>query len=258
VYGDLNGELSTNIAIQPFPEHTLEPPTFSFRRNSLSLGSQANDVLAGSRGRDTLLGEAGDDRLDGGDGNDVLFGGIGNDTLLGGKGRDVLFGGEGVDTLTGGAGRDSFVIAGNVFSGGTPVLVGATGIQALNTPDIITDYTIGSDRFVLKGSDLGISQINFQKGITSEIASDGNFIVMFDPFPNAASAAQAIAANNAITADQGVFIYFNSTLGINRLVYSQDLGDGGNISVLANLTNQAGTDGLQSLNSYSANDFSLI
>ncbi|KAM3107154.1 hypothetical protein ACJ2PR_31940 [Phormidesmis sp. 146-33] len=257
-YGSLSDGLSTNIAKQPFQDPVFESGISAFRRSSFSLGNQGNDSLSGGRGRDFLLGEAGNDQLDGGNGNDVLIGGLGNDSLLGGKGRDILFGGEGIDTLTGGNGRDRFVIAGNVFSGGTPVLVGTTGIQALNTPDIITDYQIGSDQFTFKGSDLGIDQINLQKGITSEIAGDGNFIVMLDPFPNAASAASAIAANNAITATEGVFVYFNTTLGINRLVYSQDLGNGGTISVLANLTNQAGDAGLQSLNSYSSRDFSLF
>lgn len=62
----------------------------------------------------------------------------------------------------------------------------------------------------------------------------------------------------AIAAAAGVFVYFNTNARINRLVYSQDLGDGGNISVLTNLTNQAQTSGLEDLASYFASDFLFI
>jgi Ca2+-binding RTX toxin-like protein len=226
--------------------------------NDLILGGQDDDLLFGDEGKDFLFAEEGNDQLKGSRGNDFLDGGLGNDTLLGGNGNDIFVGGEGNDMLTGERGADDFVFSGNVFSGGTPVPVGDTGIQALNQPDVLTDYQIGKDQFFFNASDLGIDDLVFQKGITFEIASNGNFIVLLDPFVNAATAAQAIAANDAITADEGAFVYFNTTLGINRLVYSQDLGDGGNISVLANLTNQAGTSGLESLASYSASDFSLI
>jgi len=57
------------------------------------------------------------------------------------------------------------------------------------------------------------------------------------PFANAAAEAIAIANNDALTAAEGLFVY-NTILGIPRFVHSQDLSDGGAISVLANLTNQ--------------------
>lgn len=76
-------------------------------------------------------------------------------------------------------------------------------------------------------------------------------------FANAGAAAQAIADNNALTGGAGVFIYHNSTIGVNRLVYSSDLGNGGSFSVLANLTNQGGDAGAALLSSYTAKAFSL-
>ncbi len=224
--------------------------------NDVILGGQNNDQVFGGQGNDFLLGEEGNDQLQGGEGRDFLDGGLGNDILLGGDGRDVLVGGAGgMDVLTGGSGADTFVFAGNVFAGVTPVLVGTTGI--VNQPDVIADYAIGTDRFVFNGVDLGITNLTFQKGTTAQIAADGNFIVQLDPFVNAATAARAIADNPAITAKEGVFVYFNTTLGINRLVYSQDLANGGNISILANLTNQSGDAGIANLNSFTASDFSL-
>lgn len=227
--------------------------------NDVLLGGQNNDQLFGGQGNDFLLGEEGNDQLQGGEGRDFLDGGLGNDVLLGGDGRDVLVGGAGgMDVLTGGSGVDAFVFAGNVFAGATPVLAGTTGIQFVNQPDVITDYAIGTDQFVFNGVDLGITNLTFQKGTTAQIAADGNFIVQLDPFINAATAARAIANNSAITAKEGVFVYFNTTLGISRLVYSQDLANGGNISILANLTNQAGETGIANLNNFTASDFSLV
>lgn len=226
--------------------------------NDVLLGGQNNDQLFGGLGNDFLFGEEGNDQLVGGAGRDLLDGGAGNDVLLGGDGRDVLVGGAGgMDTLTGGSGADAFGFAGNVFAGATPVPAGTTGIQFVNQPDIITDYEIGRDQFVFNGTDLGITNLTFQKGTTAQIAADGNFIVQLDPFINAATAARAIADNPAITAKEGAFVYFNTTLGITRLVYSQDLANGGNISILANLTNQAGDAGIANLNNFTASDFSL-
>ena len=221
------------------------------------LGGSGNDLLQGNRGRDFIFGEEGNDTLQGGAGNDFLDGGAGNDILQGGRGRDILFGGEGIDTLTGGKGADAFLFAGNVFANGTPALNAATGIKVLNTPDVITDFNIREDQFLLNGRDLGINKLKFEKGTSSQLSGDANALVLLDPFPNAAAAAKAIANNNAITADEGVFVYFNQTLGINRLVYSSNLKDGGDISVLANLTNQAGEKGINQLNQFTSKDFAL-
>jgi len=231
---------------------------FGDQGNDVVLGGQNDDQLLGGQGNDFLFGEEGNDQLEEGQGRGFLDGGAGNDILLGGAGKDVLVGGAGRDTLTGGRGADAFAFAGNVFAGATPVSVGTTGIQAVNQPDVITDYEISRDQFVFNGRDLGIANITFQKGITAEIAANANFIVQLDPFVNAATAARAIADNPAITAKEGAFVYFNTTLGISRLVYSQDLANGGNISILANLTNQAGNAGTANLNSFTASDFSLI
>ncbi|HEY9660247.1 MAG TPA: hypothetical protein V6C65_17450, partial [Allocoleopsis sp.] len=126
-------------------------------------------------------------------------------------------------------------------------------------PDAITDFNIAEDKFVLIGSDLGIkTPVQFQSGKSNEIKGDGNVIVLTDTFQNAAAAARAIANNDNIKADAGVFVYFNVNLGISRLVHSQDLSDGGNISVLANMTNQTGQNAINSLPTFTANNFNVV
>ncbi len=204
----------------------------------------------------TFSGGAGNDRLDGTDTTTALIGNgdSGDDVLLGGSNNDILTGGDGIDTLTGNGGSDKFVYGGNPFANGTPA---GSPIRILNAGDAITDFNIAEDQYVLDTSDLGIQTVNFQKGTSSGISADGNVIVLTDGFAKATDAAQAIADNNAITAKEGVFVYFNQTLGISRLVYSQDLANGGDISVLANMTNQSGSTGFNNLNTFSANNFNV-
>ncbi|NJR64986.1 MAG: calcium-binding protein [Leptolyngbyaceae cyanobacterium CRU_2_3] len=225
--------------------------------NDVMMGGVGNDTMAGGTGNDLLDGEAGDDRVNGGAGNDVLNGGLGADTLNGGAGTDGLSGGAGVDNLTGGAGRDQFVYEGNVFANGTPAPAGTTGLNALNQPDIITDFTIAEDQFVLDAAGMGIGALGFQKGAAANIAN-GNVIVLTNGFAAAGAAARAIANNANVTARQGVFLYFNTTLQITRLVYSRDLGNGGDISVLANLANQSGATGLANIANFTLANFNLV
>ncbi|MBE9008946.1 hypothetical protein IQ250_01835, partial [Pseudanabaenaceae cyanobacterium LEGE 13415] len=221
-------------------------------------GTEGNDALFGGDGNDRIFASAADDLLFAFNGDDALSGGTGNDQLFGEDGNDTLIGDDGTDALTGGAGRDRFAYIGDAFANGTPTLAGQTGIKVLNRPDFIGDFTIGEDQFALSKFDLNLDDLQFQKGRSAEISGDSNVIVLTDPFPAAGAAARAIANNDKITADEGAFVYFNSTLGLTRLVYSQDLSDGGDISVLANLNNQRGDVGLANLNNFSANDFTLV
>lgn len=224
--------------------------------NNIS-GTSGNDTLNGTPGNDLMYGNAGNDTLDGLDGNDNLYGGDGNDTLRGGNGDDFLLGDRGVDTLTGGSGTDVFSLEVNTSNS----VIAPNGIRVTNQPDIITDYEIDRDKlnFIQAGfnedsliTGLAGNGLKFQKGVSSQLSGDSTLLVLQDPFPNAAAAAKAIADNNALTGDEGLFVYFNSTLGFSRFVYSQDLSDGGAINVLANLTNQ--TDSA-SLANFSAQDF---
>ncbi len=201
------------------------------------IGTDANDTLNGTAGTDFLFGLKGDDIIDGG------------------AGTDILIGGEGVDTLTGGAGKDFFAFSDNPFSGG-PTVAAANGIQVLNKPDKLTDFSIGEDKLVFGKSQLGIDKLDFTFGTNNDSFGPGNLIVITEnTFANAAAAAQGLANNASITADAGLFVYFNSTLGKARVVFSQDLSDGGPISVIGQLDNITNVADLSKL---TARDFALV
>lgn len=225
--------------------------------NNIAFGTNYNDFIDGKGGNDFLYGFGGNDTLEGRNGNDNLYGGNGNDVLTGGAGSDFLDGGRGVDVLTGGFGRDTFGYYDSPFANGYTVK-SPNGISVLNQPDKISDYQIGFDNFVFETGQLGLdfgAQVKYKEGVSSKLSGNANVLVLLDAFPNAAAAAKAIANNNAITSDEGIFVYYNSTLGISRVVYSNDLDDGGAISVLANLTNLTS---LSNQAKFSSADFSFI
>jgi Ca2+-binding RTX toxin-like protein len=224
----------------------------------LVFAGAGNDFILAEAGNDVVLGELGDDTIFGQGGDDVLLGGAGIDAISGGLGNDILVGGEGADVLTGGVGNDRFLYNADSFKGAAFVPAANQIGQSNLPPDAITDFSIADDQFTLIGSDLGLVNAAFQKGNSGQITADGNIIVLTDPFANAAAAAKAIQNNDNIKADEGVFVYFNVNLGFSRLVHSQDLSDGGNISVLANLTNQTGQNGINNLNNFSANNFTVV
>ncbi|OOS06576.1 hcalcium-binding protein [[Haemophilus] felis] len=74
------------------------------------------------------------DHLIGNSSANILVGGRGNDVLSGLDGNDVLVGGLGNNNLTGGQGSDTFIID-----------------KKSNSQDVITDFTVGSDRLVFTG-----------------------------------------------------------------------------------------------------------
>lgn len=104
--------------------------------DSVLYGADGDDTLTGGDGNDVLIGGSGADSLIGNAGADTLQGGIGDDILTGGNGNDVLVGGIGNDILTGNEGSDRFVFT-SLSDGGST--------QDVETGDIITDFTPGTD-----------------------------------------------------------------------------------------------------------------
>jgi Ca2+-binding RTX toxin-like protein len=74
------------------------------------------------------------------DGNLILFGGAGNDTIMAGDGADLIIGGGLSDTLFGGPGADTF-------------RYDAASNSTAAAPDLIGDFTSGTDKFDLSRID---------------------------------------------------------------------------------------------------------
>ncbi len=166
--------------------------------NDVCMGDDGNDSMSGGAGDDTLMGGAGNDIVMGDDGNDSMSGGAGDDTLMGGAGNDTLVAGDGNDMVDGGDGDDSVVGGGSgddtLMGGmGNDTIVGGTGhntctggagddvfvISNATSPanSVITDFTDGSDKFLLSG-DLNFSSLSFvQVGVNTEIRGSSNFVL---------------------------------------------------------------------------------
>lgn len=226
-----------------------------------------NDIV-GSPRSDVLIGTKGDDHIAGRAGFDLLVGRDGNDTLDGGPGRDTLRGGPGQDVLIGGSGRDTYVFSGDPFNG-TPVDTTDGERAIVNTPDSTPDFDPRRDNLVAR---FGIERPRtFVNGTLEELqaaAASGvraNTVVIQgtgdadiddgDVFL-AGTAATAIAKSGVAAPGPGVFVYWNSNLQINRLVYSSDLSDPtADISILLNVDTVTGEQALDVLPHYRADTF---
>lgn len=126
-------------------------------------------------------------------------------------------------------------------------------------------FDVAADLFRLDLAIFGVaSPLKFTNATASGLAgSDANVIVLQDsdndanpatPF-NAGTAANLIAS--ALTDDvPGFFIYFNSVLNINRLVYSTNLNEAtGDLQILAAIQSPTGADAIAALPTFRAENF---
>ncbi len=189
----------------------------------------------------------------------------GDDILNGGDGNDILEGGSGSDTLTGGTGEDFFVFAGDPFDGED---VSESGRQVIQNEDQITDFDFANDRYRLNSTNFNIAgdTVNFlsldANAAGASISDDANVIVLQNannddpntPFNAGAAANQIAALTNVSRA--GFFVYFNTNLGVNRLVYSSDLSDANaDLNVLSRQTDLNGDAAITALSNFTANNF---
>jgi len=228
-------------------------------------GGPDDDTLFGDRGDDFASGDAGDDLLVGNAGEDTLAGGKGSDTLDGGGGSDDLSGGEGQDFITTGAGMDRVSFSENALDRVDPD-PGARSV--VGGEDFITDFSIGRDIFELDATEFDVfGPLQFQNALAEDLVDDGSNVIVLqnadddgDPNTafNAGSAANLIA-EQVDTPGAGFFVYFNSGLNLNRLVYSQDLSDANaDLQIVSRLTDKTGEDAIAALEDFSARDFEFV
>jgi hypothetical protein len=138
------------------------------------------------------------------------------------------------------------------------------------TPEIfISGFDVSQDRFVLDVSVFpGVSEtLSFANGLAADLPTsplnvvvlqnsddDNNAATAF----NARSAARLIAGANG-DSGPGFFVYFNSGLNLNRLVFSSDLSNGeAALDILFRISNPTGQDAIAALPTFSASNFVLV
>ncbi len=258
-------------------------------------GNNENNVILGGAGNDNIHPFGGVDFVDGGDGVDTLnlsaatgvtvdletssvgpntfvnfenvLGSVnGDDTILGDAevnnlngrdGDDLLNGRGGADVLTGGTGADVFAFD-------------EAGVNDGAQEDEITDFDFTNDRYQLDSGSFGVEgDVTFQSldanAAGATVDPDANVIVLLngdndsDPSTvfNARSAATQIADLGGEGA--GFFVYFNSALNINRLVFSEDLADAdAALQIVSRQTDLTGQDAIDALANFSEDNFAFV
>jgi uncharacterized surface protein with fasciclin (FAS1) repeats len=198
-------------------------------------------------------------------GGDTILGDDGANVFEGLGGDDTLNGRGGADTLIGGDGADRFQFSGDPFDGAD---VSADGRQIVGNEDTIEDFEFGSDVYAINAPDFGINDdVRFQavdaNADGATIPAGTNVVVLLNsdndadpetPFLAGTAANQIAELTEADGA--GFFVYWNSNLGVNRLVYSTNLNDANaDLKIVARQSDLEGQDAIDALASFSADNF---
>jgi len=161
---------------------------------------------------------------------------------------------------------------GSSISFGTDPFEGTT---VRNTPgrqvvggEFFISFKTATEGFVFDGHAFGLSEFRFANGPIGSITSDANVAVLQttdndnNPLtPFGAGNAADLLATRITTPGPGLFIYFNSSLNLPRLVYSDDLSsNSADLKILARMLNlnfQSGQASLDELPSFTASDFAF-
>lgn len=151
-------------------------------------------------------------------------------------------------------------VADAVPGDGTRVIFGTDALQ-------LQDFDPTADAFAFDLAALSIdAPLRFEAGLGSDLSGEGNAVVVLneddddDPAtPFVAGTAANLVAEATEAAGAGVFVYFNSALGLNRLVYSRDLSDAtADLAILAAVLQPTGDDAVAALGDYGAGTFQEV
>jgi Ca2+-binding RTX toxin-like protein len=234
----------------------FENPGDADRNNAYQITVTANDGVNNTTQNLTIT-VTDQNEVVGTDGNDILNGSAGDDVINGRGGNDRIDGLAGTDNLTGGAGADDFVFDLATVNDGL-------------TEDSITDFSFTDDRFVLNAASFGVAgPVRFAavnaNAMGATIPAGTNVIVLLNS-DNDGNPATAFNARSAATQIAGLvgsdapgfFVYWNSALGVNRLVFSTNLNDpNAPLQIIARLTDLTGQAAIDALANFAANDFAF-
>jgi hypothetical protein len=149
---------------------------------------------------------------------------------------------------------------------GTAALV-TPGRQVVGNEVFIDTFSVANDLFSFEPTVFGVAnQVAFSSGLAASLPTGGlNTIVLQDSDNdnnpttafNAGTAANLIADRIDLSG-AGFFVYFNSSLTVNRLVYSTDLSSSSaDLKILARLTNPTGQGAIGTLPTFTTNNFEI-
>lgn len=149
------------------------------------------------------------------------------------------------------------------------------GSTVRNTPgrqliggEFFINFNTASESFVFSGPAFGMTELRFANGLANSIPANANVIVLQNTdnddnplTPFGAGNAADILASRITTPGPGLFIYFNSSLKLPRLVYSDDLSrNTADLKILARMLGLNGKSGeamLNELPAFSSSNFLL-
>lgn len=159
----------------------------------------------------------------------------------------------------------TFLLNSDPFAGSTALTT--PGRQVVGNELFLPTFDVTQDVFALDSSVFGFSELNFLNAQAAAIPTSGPNVVVLqttDNDANPATAFNAGTAANLIAAQleqsaPGFFIYSNSGLGVNRLVFSTDLSDpAADLKILARIVSPSGQGAIDALSTFSSANFQAV
>ena len=206
--------------------------------------------------------------LVGDDADNVLPGTNQADIIDGAGGDDFVDSLAGSDRISTGPGADTLNFAGDPFEGAD---VSADGRQIIGGEDFVSDFDFSNDTYRFDSEDFGVgAEVRFASlnanADGASIPAGSNVIVLLNsdndgdastPFLAGTAAAQIAALVD--DAGPGFFVYWNSNLGQNRIVYSTDLSSAdADLKIVSRQTDLEGQDAIEALASLTAENFEFV
>ena len=155
----------------------------------------------------------------------------------------------------------------NPFAGSTALTTPGRQVFA-GLQQVLPSFNVDNDVFAFNAGSFGLdSSLTFVNALASALPAGGaDVIVLQDsdndsnpstPF-NAGAAANIIAASINTDGD-GFFVYWNSILNVNRLVYSTNLNEPtADLGILARINSPTGSAAITALPSFRAENFAVV
>lgn len=169
--------------------------------------------------------------------------------------------------VVGPAAADTILFNSDPFAGSTALSTPGRQVFA-NLELFLPAFDVTQDVFAFDTTTFAVpAPVAFASSLASGLPVGGpNVVVLLDTDndANPATAFNAGTAANLIAAaintpGPGWFIYWNSSLNVNRLVFSTDLSDPtADLAVLARITSPTGADAIAALPTFNADNFAIV